>query len=409
MSSNPNFSFPIIITDSGLQPQLPASLLQQLLAEVSSTNPGYTVLPSGLIEDVSSTQIAGISLIDQAKVELVNSLTPNGANLFLLSQLAQIYLGETQPGLATNTSVVVTFTGSVGYVIAEGFLVGDGTNTYEVQSGGVLAGSGTTATLTTSATCISTNTSFTPAANSVTTLLTIVPSVVVLSVNNTSAGTPGGTPETYYAWRARVLQAGLASAVGTPRFIKTMLGLVLGAQSNLISVQQASPGIRVVVGGSASTYNIAYAIFQSVADVSQLVGHAANGTTVTVSLNDYPNTYSVIYVSAPVQTVTLTITWNTIAGGTFTGGSAFPALVQPPLVAYINGLSPGQVINILEMNEIFQQAVEDVLDVSLLTRLVFAVYINSSLVSPGAGESYVVGDAESSYNIVASGITVTQG
>jgi hypothetical protein len=407
--STPNpFNFPIVITSAGLQPQLPSSLLTQLITQVAAVNPGYTVLPAGLIEDVSSTEVAGISLIDQAKVELVNSLTPNGANLFLLSQLGQIYLGETQPGLATNTSVLVVFSGSAGYVIANGFLVGDGTNTYQVQGGGVIASGGSSQPI--NAICVSSSASFSVGANTVTTLLTSAPVAVGLTVTNPSVGAPAGTAETYYAWRTRILQAGLAASVGTPRFIKTLLGIVLGTQANLISVQQASPGIRVIVGGSADTYNIAYAIFMAVADVSQLVGHAANGSNVTVSLNDYPNTYSVLYVSAPVQTITMTITWNT-TDSNFTGGAAFAGLVQPPLVAYINGLAPGQGINVLEMNEIFQEAVEDTLDSSLLTRLVFTVSINGTPTSPGSGTYLIAGDAESSCftALSGSGITVTQG
>jgi hypothetical protein len=408
--STPNpFDFPVVIDDSGLVPQTPSSLLTQLIDAVNATNPGYTVLPGGLIEDVSSTQVAGIALCDQAKVDLVNSLTPNGANLFLLSQLGQIYLGQTQPGLATNTAVLVVFTGTVGYVIANGFLVGDGTNTYQVQGGGVIQSSGTSQPL--NAICSSNTASFSVAAGTVTTLLTSVPAAVTLSVNNPNPGTPAGAAETYYSFRARVLQAGLAACVGGPRLIKTLLGVVLGAQSNLISVQQASGGIRVVVGGSADEYDIAYAIFCAVPDPSVLVVSAVSTSRdVTVALYDYPDTYNILYVAAPVQTITMAITWNTTATN-FTGGSAFPALVQPPLVAYINSLAPGQPINVLEMNELFQQAVENVLDVTLLTRLVFAVSINGTVVNPGSGTYIVQGDAESSCftALSGSGITVTQG
>lgn len=410
--SVPNpFEAPIVIAAQGLQPQAPSTIQQQIIAIATDLSPGLTVnLPGIMLEDVSSTDTAAVVVIDQAKVDAVNCLTPYGANVFTLQQLAQIYLGQSQPGLATNTSVNMVFTSpNIGYVIANGFLVGDGTNTYQVQIGGVIESGGTSSPLT--AICISTTASFAVPADTVTTLLTSVPSSITLSVDNPNAGTPAGAAETWYAFRTRVLQAGLAACVGTPRMIKTLLGIVLGAQANLISVQQASPGIRVIVGGSADTYAIAYAIFMSVADVSQLVVSAIDtGRDVTVGLNDYPNTYSVLYVQAPVQTITMTITWNTTLSG-FTGGSAFAALAQPPLVAYINSLAPGQVINVLEMNELFQEAVEGVLDSSLLTRLVFAVYINSTLTPPTSGTYAVVGDAESSCftALDGSGITVAQG
>src|SRR5437868_6226584 len=113
---------PTVITAAGLQPQSPASLLAQLIAKIAATNPGYTAnLPGSLVEDVSSTEVAGIAQCDSARVDLVNSLTPFGANDFLLTQLGNIYgvpIGE-----ETNTSVFVVFTGSPSFVIAKGFTV----------------------------------------------------------------------------------------------------------------------------------------------------------------------------------------------------------------------------------------------------------------------------------------------
>ena len=115
----------ITITTSGAQPQQPSALLAQLLAIVQAEQPGYTSgLPGSLIDDVSGTQIAGLSIIDQAAVDLVNSITPWAANDLLLLQLGNIY--GVQQGGTTNTSVLVTFSGSVGYKIPIGFIPGNG-------------------------------------------------------------------------------------------------------------------------------------------------------------------------------------------------------------------------------------------------------------------------------------------
>jgi hypothetical protein len=391
----------------GLQPQQPTDLLSQLLAAVSATNPGYTSnLPGSLIEDISSTDVAALAIIDQAKVELVNSLTPNGANNFLLLQLGYIYGVEL--GSVTNTSVPVVFSSNqVGYVIPDGMLIGDGSHTYQVKGGGVIGGGGTSATLT--AVALVTD-SFSVPANTVTTILTSVSSGMTLTVNNPNPGTPGGSGESNYSFRSRIMQAGLAASVGTPRYIKTLIGNVAGVKSSsLIAVQQATAGIRVIVGGSASTYDIAYALFCSVADPSALVGSAINGgRNVTVTLYDYPNSYSIVYVLPPVQTITMTVTWNTVLT-LFTGGSAFPALTQGPLAAYINSIPIGAPINVLEMNEVFQNAIAALLDPTLLTRLVFAVSINGSLTAPGTGTYAVTGDAEGYFTCLASGISVVQG
>lgn len=409
MSTPAAFVFPVVINQNGLQPQSPASLQQQLLTNVASTNPGYTAnLPGIMVEDISSTEVAGIALCDQAKVELVNSLTPNAANEFLLSQLGQIYLGQAAPGLPTNTSVPVVFAGTAGYVVPNGFLVGDGTNVYQVQGGGVIAGGGTSQAIT----AISINPgAFGVPANTVTTLLTSAPSVANLSVNNPTAGSAGNAMgETWASFRARVLQAGRAASVGTTRYIKTLLGLVPGVTSNLISVQQATGGLRVIATGG-DVYQIAYAIFMSVGDPAALQGSAvSSGRNVTVSLIDYPDTYPILFVNTQQQTVTMVVTWNTSLAS-FTGGGAFASLVQPPLVAYLNALAPGQVINVLEMNAIFQAAIAGVLNPTLLTRLVFAVNINGVLVPPGTGTYAVTGDPESHFftALNGSGISVLQG
>ena len=407
MSTPDPFSFPVVLTTAGAQPQTPASILAQILAYAAAQSPGYTPnLPGSLVEDMSSTEVGGVVVCDQARIDLINSLSPNVANQFLQQLLAQVY-GLTQ-GSVTNTSVLVVFTGSpVGYVVPNGFLVSDGSTTYQVQTGGAIGSGGTTPSLT----AVSlTAGSFSVPANTVTSLQTSYPSTVTLSVNNPTAGTPGGAAETSAAFRARLMQAGLAAGVGTARFLKTLLLNVPGVTANLVAVQQASGGgIRVIASGG-DTYAIAYAIFTAVADPTELVGSAINpsGRDVTVSLYDAPDTYSIVYVATQTQTVTMAIVWNTTLSS-FTGGSAFQGLVQQPLVDYINALAPGAVINVLDMNEIFQVATASLLDPALLTRLVFTVSINGTATPPASGTYAISGDAESNFYAVASGITVTQG
>ena len=116
---------PVIIGPAGYVPAPPATILADLLAAVAATNPGYTAnLPGSLVEDISSTDVAGIVLCDQAAAELINSLTPYAANVWLLTQLGNVY--GVQIGQATNTSVYVVFSGTPGYSIPQGFVVSAG-------------------------------------------------------------------------------------------------------------------------------------------------------------------------------------------------------------------------------------------------------------------------------------------
>ncbi len=283
---------PTIMTTAGLQPIPPTTILQQLLASVAATNPGYTAnLPGTLIEDISSTDVASIVEMDSFRIELINSITPYGANAFLLNQLGQIYLGN-NAGLtpATTTSVACVFSGPAGYVIPVGFLVGDGTYQYSVQDGAIIGASGTSLP----ATCFATTSgSWSIPTGSVTQLITSVPTGYNISVTNPLPGTPGVAAEDESDFRVRVLQAGLAASQGMTRYLKTLVGNIPGVQQRLISVvQQSSGGWEVIVGGG-DIYQVAGAIFQSVADPSTLVGSVmsitgitnANPAVVTTSLN----------------------------------------------------------------------------------------------------------------------------
>jgi len=273
----PNNTLPTVITKSGLQPQSPASLREQLLARVAATNPGYTVLPAGLIEDISSTDVAALVLIDSARVEAVNSLTPYGANEFTLAQLGAM-LGI-PIGVESNTSVFVTFAGPPGFVIAKGFTVSDGNHQYVVQDGGIIASSGVSSQLFALA---SEAGIWTVPVNTVTELITTVPTGITITVNNPVAGVPGTDSETVVEYRARVLQANLALSQGVVRYLKTLLGLVSGVQQRLISVQQDGTKWRVIVGGG-DPYEVGYAIWTALFNPLNLIGSILNIDNITAA------------------------------------------------------------------------------------------------------------------------------
>jgi len=401
-----NFDFPVVMSAAGAQPQSPASLLQQLLAAVAATNPGYTAnLPGSLVEDISSTDVGALLLCDQARVEAINSLTPYGANAYVLGQLGAMY--GIMLGQQTNTSVDVVFTcDTAGFVISPGFQVTDGVYIYQVLDGGItktVGGSIETDPLT--AVAIEAGSWAVPA-SSVTGIVSSYSSSVTLSVTNPNAGTPGQDPETEESYRARVLQAGIASAQGVPRLIKSAVQAVPGVISRLVAVQQVvGSGIRVIVGGGDNS-DVGYAIFRSWFDPAGLLGAAAGGSTVTVSVVDYPDTYSIQFVDPVSQAVTIAITWNTSLSN-FTQASAVAQLVPQPIADYLNSIYVGEPINLLELQSVFETAIASVLDASLISKLQFSVSIAGSVVAPTG--TLVSGDTEGYFTADASGITVTQG
>jgi hypothetical protein len=274
-----------------------------LLELISGAVPGYTAdLPGTLIEDILSTDVGALSVVDSARIELLNSLTPYGCNAFILNQLGRVY--GVPLGIGSNTSVYVQFKASQtntsgltvpvpGYVIAKGFIVSDGQFSYQVVDGGTTGSDGNSPLLYCLATVSGT---WAVPAGTVTQLGSSVASGFNLTVVNPEPGIPGPSDETETSYRSRVLTAGLAASQGMARYLKTLLNNVPGVQSRLIGIQQDLDASKyIIIVGGGDPYQVAYAIFQALFDINDIVGstfHIAGidvGTdglsTVTVDLN----------------------------------------------------------------------------------------------------------------------------
>jgi hypothetical protein len=245
------------------------------------------------------------------RVELVNSLTPYGANLFILTQLGQIY--GVEQGLNTNTSVYVVFSGPVGWPIQAGFTVGDGTYQYVVQDGGIIEASGSSQPLYCVATVEGT---WAVPPNTVTQQVTSVPSGVSLTWTNPTAGTPSAGPQSPTDYRAEVLQAGLAASQGMARYLKTLLANVPGVQSRLVSVVQIDGGGWEVIVGGGDPYAVAYAIYSALFDISTLVGSTIE---ITGATNANPGVYTTNLNHGLTEGQTATVAGASPSGFNHTG------------------------------------------------------------------------------------------
>lgn len=100
---------------------------------------------------------------------------------------------------------------------------------------------------------------------------------------------------------------------GTPDCFKAMLKSVSGVRENLISFRQSSLGKWVAVVGGGDPYDVAYAIYKSVPDISKLTNDVSNpsGAAVekrTVSITVSPDVYQVPFVIPSSQNVMVLIT-----------------------------------------------------------------------------------------------------
>jgi hypothetical protein len=396
------------MTASGPVPSSPAALNSDLIATVEAENAGFTAnLPGLLLEDLTSTGTAALAQMDQARVDAINSVTPYGANAFILAQQG-VVLGIPQ-GKPTNTSVNAVFTDTLapGYVIVPGTVVSDGTYQYVVQDGGIIQSSGSTAPLFAVA---NQSGSWSVPAGSVNQIVTSLPSPfnTQITVTNPLAGVAGNpSAESPQSYRARIMQANQAAGQGTPTYLQTLLEAIPGVTPRLVSILQTTFGWEVICGGG-DPYAVAFAIYKGVLDLSTIVGSITSARNVAVTITDSPNQYTITSVNPPQQVVMIDAIWNTNLPN-FTAGAQVNQLGSTAIQNYINSIIVGQPINIFAMEAAFQQAVASVLPTSNLTRIVFAVTINGSAVSPETGTGVIPSDPESYMFVSPSGVSVLQG
>ncbi len=396
-------TIPLVMSTAGAVATSPTNALSTLISNVSATNPGYTAnLPGTLIEDISSTSVGAIVQIDQSRVDAINSVTPYGANAFVLAQLGAQF-GMPQ-GLPTNTNVLVTFSGLAGYVIPAGFLVSDGTYGYQIADGGVIGSGGTSQPLYAVATQSG---SWAVPVGTVTTLVTYVPATYGVTCTNLAAGIPGSSSESEQSYRSRVVAAQTMTAQGVPTFLSGLLQAIPGVSTRLVSILQQTAGWEVICGGGDPA-EIAYAIYSAVLELKSIVGSATTSRNVTASVTSGNDTYNITYVNPPLQSVTVAATWNTNVVN-FTSGQQVNTLGAPAIANYINGITVGNPINLLALDAAFQNAVASVLPTNLLSTLTYSVTINGAVVTPLAGTRIIASDPESYFYCAATGATVVQG
>jgi hypothetical protein len=282
----------LLMTTQGLQPQAPADLRAQLVASVAATNQDYTDnLPGSLVEDICSTDVAACVQSDSFLVDLVNSVSPNGANAFLLKQFGNLY--GLLPQIATNVTVYVVFYGPPGLTIVEGFLVGDGSYQYVVQDGGIIGANGQSLPIY----CIAVIPgNWAVPAGSVTLLGTSLPASVIdlVTVTNPTDGIPSSVGENISDFRDRCMTAGLAASTGMSRYMKTLLANVPGVKNRLVSARQDPvSGKYIAICGGGDPYQVAYAMWKALfwtgglmpAPINIVHISSSNPATVTTAQN----------------------------------------------------------------------------------------------------------------------------
>lgn len=276
------------LLNSGVEPTAPATLRERLVTKATELSPGLTTdLPGTLIEDMASTAVGALMQIDQAKIDLINAISPLNATASMLDHFGEIY--GVKRGASANPSAYVTFNGTPGLFLGKGFQVSDGTYLYETQSNLTLPDTGVLPNVYVLAT---TTGDYHIPAGTITQIVSGLSASVSLSVTNPQPGTTGTDGETNAAYRARLLQAGQATSQGTPNFIKTCLQKVPNIIPRSISVAitrdtHDTPQSYAVTADGGDPQQVAGAIYESCFDLLSLRGST---NTISSASNDDPCT-----------------------------------------------------------------------------------------------------------------------
>ena len=388
------------MTSGGLIPRTPSQIRSDLQDSLLSKDPSLTLDDPAYSEIIPSwldTSVSCIEEIEQIGIDTVNSIDPTLSNEMIADSLGYT-LGIIR-GESTRANVDVVFTGTNGYNIPKGFLVSNGTYQFYVLNGGVIADGSVTLY------CVCTVDGIIPIAeNSVTQIITSVPSPYVLTCNNPIAGNQGSGLEPLSQYKARYIQAFNRVSTGTIAYCKELLSAV-NFDLKRISILPSNGKTKIIVGGG-DPYLIGEAIFKSGLDISTFKQSATESRNFSRFIVDYPDTYKIDFVRPFSRQVSITATYSLLTVSIVPDSSITEA-AQPALSNYINNLAIGYNINLLELNEIFKEAIRGIgVDTQFLSNLEFSVSINGISVNPIVGTQLIAQDEEAYFSCNPSAVSV---
>ena len=213
----------------------------------------------------------------------------------------------------------------------------------------------------------------------------------------------------------------ISSIVGSTLIATAITNATNGVVTTNLTHGYSTGQVIVIAGSNPSAFNGTYTITVLTPNSFQLnhnttsFGSYVSGAVitpnvrnVTVSINDYPDSYNITFVNPLQQTVSVNLLWNTTSTN-YVSPTAVAQLGNPAILNYINSIYVGQPINIFELQNVFQNAIVTIIPPQLLSRMVFTVYINGYEVAPEAGTGLIYGDPESYFETNTASVIIAQG
>ncbi|HED1915796.1 TPA: baseplate J-like family protein, partial [Enterobacter asburiae] len=115
--------------------------------------------------------------------------------------------------------------------------------------------------------------------------------------------------------------------------------------------------------------------------------------------------YVIPFVIPLQQLVTIKFEWATESANYLTDAT-IASLVSQPVINYVNGIFAGNPMNINNVKDVFLQAINSTLDMSLISTLNVIVTVNGIITGVDAGTNIISGDPYSYWYIASDGVIV---
>ena len=152
--------------------------------------------------------------------------------------------------------------------------------------------------------------------------------------------------------------------VGSTLGVSTFTAAANGAVTTTLNHGYATGQAVAIAGATPSAYNGTYTItvltettFEVNVNTSAFSAYVSGGVVTpnfrntSVTISQYPDSYTIPIVLPPAQTVSMTVTWQT-SSSNFVSPIGIAALAQPALAAYINSLPVGAPINVVGAHQL---------------------------------------------------------
>lgn len=133
-----------------------------------------------------------------------------------------------------------------------------------------------------------------------------------------------------------------------------------------------------------------------------------NLRNLAVQINSWPDTYTIRFVQPLLQRVTVNFQWRSQSVN-YISDAVLLSLSQDSVIRYINSIYAGRPINLNKLQDVWLSAINDTIDMSLITTLDIAIIVDGVLTPPDTNTDIISGDPYSYFYIAEDGVLVTGG